>query len=243
MRIRVLMAILASGTLLSIAACGSSGSVGSQATPSGRSLESDAAAALRAAHSVKLSGTITDNGKIVRIDLGFFRSGAVGGSIGGQFTGSSSISLDLIVTGGAAYLLVNKQYFNSVLRLGGVPASACATLCGKYLKLPARQFKSFDLNGLTNHTFDPKIKLSGTVTTSTINGQPAYRLSDTVGNYLYVAKNGTHYPIEITRPGSGTVVFSEWNSVPPISAPPASRIVSLPGTVGSNPGGVAFSNF
>jgi len=243
MRIRVLMAILASGTMLSVAACGSSGSVGSQAAiPSARSLESAAAAALKTAHSVRLSGTMTDSGKVIKIDLGFFRSGAVSGTIVGRFDGRSSISLDLIVTGTAAYVLVNKQYFNSVLRLGGVPASACVTLCGKYLKLPAKQFSSFNLNGLTNQTFNQNIKLSGTVTTSIINGQPAYRISDTLGNYLYVAKSGNHAPIEITRPGSGKVVFSEWNSVPPISAPPASRIFRLPGSAGPNPAGAGFSN-
>jgi hypothetical protein len=234
MRTRLLMAILASGTLLGVAACSgsSSGSAGSRTTPSAIGLYSDASAALKAAHSVKLSGTFKDNGKVIRIDMGFFRSGAASGSISAGLAGRSSISVHLIVTGTAAYILVDKQYFKSVLRPHGAPASACVTLCGKYLKVPAKQFSGFSLNSLTNQLLKSTVKVSRTVTTSTINGQPAYRLIDPQHDYLYVAKNGTRYPIEITRPGAGALAFSEWNSVPPVSAPPASQIVSLPGQTG-----------
>jgi hypothetical protein len=231
MRIRVLIAVLASGTLLGLAACGSSGSAGSGTTPTATSLESDTIAALKAAHSVRLSGTITNKGQVIRIDMGF-RSGAANGSLSGPFAGTSSVSFHLIVTGGAGYILVDKQFFQSVLQRNGAPASACATFCGKYIKVPAKQFSSFNLNGLITQAFRSSIKVSAAVTSSTINGKPAYRLTDAKGDYLYVAKSGTHYPIEITRPGSGALVFSEWNSVPPISAPPASQIVSLPTGIG-----------
>jgi hypothetical protein len=88
------------------------------------------------------------------------------------------------------------------------------------------------MNDLVNQSFKANIDVSPTVRLSAINGQPAYRLTDPEGDYLYVAKNGTHYPLEITRPGSGTLSFSEWNSVPPISAPSARQVISLPGAIG-----------
>lgn len=227
MRIRSLMAILASGTLLGLAACSSS-SAGSRETPAAASLYSDALAALKTAQSVRLSGTITNKGQVIRIDMGFFRSGALSGSLSGPFAGASSVSFHLIVTGGAAYVLVDKQFFQRVLRQNGLPASACAIFCGKYIKVPAKQFSNFNLNALIKQALGSAVKVSATVTSSTINGKQAYRLTDTRGEYLYVAKSGTHFPIEVTEPGSGAVAFSEWNSVPPISAPPASQIVSLP---------------
>jgi len=229
MRLPSSVVILASGALLGLAACGSSGSAGSRMNPPAASLYSDALAALKAAQSVRLSGTIMNKGQVIRIDMGFLRSGAVSGSLSGPIAGASGVSFHLIVTGGAAYVLVDKQFFQSVLQRNGAAASACATFCGKYIKVPAKQFSSFNLNGLIAQAFRSNIKVSPTVTSSTINGKSAYRLTDTVkGEHLYVAKSGTHYPIEVTQPGSGVLTFSEWNSVPPISAPSASQVVSLP---------------
>jgi hypothetical protein len=236
MRIPVMVAILASGAILGVAACSSAssggGSVSSPPTPSAESLKSAVTAALKSAQSVKLSGTVTEGGKILKIDLGLFRSGALSGSLTGPYAGRSDISFDVIVTGGAAYILVDKQFFKSVLRSSGIPASACTILCGKYVKVPAKQFGGLNMNGLINHSFNANMTVSPTVKLSAINGQPAYRLADTEGDFLYVAKNGTHFPIEITRPGTGTLFFSEWNSVPPISAPPARQVISVPGAIG-----------
>jgi hypothetical protein len=240
MRVRVLMAILASGALLGLVACGSSGSagtrtgpsVGARTTPSAASLESDAFAALRSAQSVKLSGSLRQNGQFIRIDMGFFRSGAGSGSLTVPYAGKADVSLGLIITGGVAYIRVDEHFLKSVLRPNEDPADICSIICGKYIKVPAKQFGDFNLKGLINQGFSKNVKVSPTVTTPTVNGQQVYRLTDAEGDYLYVAKNGTHYPVEITRPGSGALVFSEWNSVPPISAPPSSQIISLPGAIG-----------
>jgi len=229
MRIRPLLALLASGAvMLGLAACssGNTGSGGSGNTPSASSLEADAIAALKSAQSVRLSGTITQGGKSISIHMGFLRSGAVQGSMSGPFAGSRNIAFSVIITGGTAYVLVDKQFFTSVLQANGAPASACATYCGKYIKLPTTQFSGFNLKGLTNQVFKSNTKVQASVVTATVNGQAAYRISDTKGNYLYIAKNGTHYPLEITRPGHGALLFSEWNSVPPISPPPASQVIS-----------------
>ena len=242
-KMRVLTAVLASGALLALAACGGiggggssssssgnghGGSAGSGTSPSAASLESDAITALKTAQSVKLSGNVTTSGKTFKVDLGLFRSGSVSGSLSGPYSGNTDVSFDLIVTGGSAYILVDKQFFNSILKSSGLPSSACSVLCGKYIKTSAKNFSGFNLNGLVNQGFKSNVKVTPTVTSATIDGQPAYGLTDAQGDRLYVARNGTHYPIEITRPGSGALVFSDWNSVPPISAPPANEVVSVP---------------
>src|SRR5215469_7765884 len=141
MRIRIGTAILASAAMLGLAACGGSGgSGGSGNSPSAKSLEADAVAALKSAQSVKLSGTITNAGKVISIDMGFLRTGDVSGSLSGPFGGVSKISFSLIITGGSAYILADKQFFTKVLEANGAPASACATYCGKYIKAPVTQF-------------------------------------------------------------------------------------------------------
>jgi hypothetical protein len=242
MRIRVLTAALVIGTLLGLTACGSNGpasgnaggSPGSKETPttpaipSAASLANDAMTALSTAVSVNLKGTVSENGQVVKLNMAFTSSGALSGSISGPFDGTH-LAADVIVVGQTAYVLIDKQYFNSVLRQHGVPASACAVYCGKYLKEPARQLKGLSLTRLTSRLFASTTVFSGTGTTATIDGQPTYRIHDNKGEYLYVTRAAPHRPIEVTKPGTGTVVFSEWNSVPPISPPPASKILDLSG--------------
>ena len=237
MRIRVLMMVLAASLLPGLAACGASGGstsggsshgASSPAVPSAASLAHDAKIALSTAQSVKFQGTVSENSQAIHLNLGFTGSGAVSGSITGPIAGTH-LALNVIVIGKTAYFLIDKQYFNSVFRQHGAPASACATYCGKYLKEPAKQLRNLRLPELTAHLFSSGTIFSGAVTTATIDGQPAYRIRDNKGDYLFVTKAAPHRPIEVTKPGNGTVVFSEWNSVPPISAPPASKIVDLSG--------------
>jgi len=65
------------------------------------------------------------------------------------------------------------------------------------------------------------------VSVTTYAGQPVYELSGH-GLRLYIAENGTHYLLGIIDPAKfGTVTFSDWNSVPPISPPPASEVINL----------------
>jgi hypothetical protein len=231
-----------SGTLLSLTACGSNdpgsgngnGSPGSQRTPaapaipSARSLAHDAQVVLNAAQSVRLKGTVTENGQTVKVNLGFNESGEVSGSVAGPIAGTH-LALDIIITGQTGYLLITRQYFNSILREHGVPADACATYCGKYFQEPAKKLKDLRLGELTSRLFSSGSVFSGAVTTATVDGQPAYRIRDNKGEYLFVTKAAPHRPIEVTKPGTGTVVFSDWNSVPPISPPPASKILNLSG--------------
>jgi hypothetical protein len=234
MRKKILVTIATVGTVIGLAACGgsstSSGQPGSGAL-SAQTLVNDALTALKSATSVRISGSVAQSGKNLHLDVGFFKSGPESGVISGPFLGAQS-TFKLIVVGGKAYILLDKALFDAIAKSHSIPASACATICGKYIETSATQFGDFNLNGLTHSMLKGGNKAVGGVTVTSINGQPAYRVSDGHGSYLYVAKNGTHYPLEITKPGTGTLTFSEWNSVPPITAPPASQVISVPGGIG-----------
>jgi hypothetical protein len=243
MRSRILAAILAAAAL-SLAACssgssqpssnGSSSSSGTapSGTPTAQTLLNEALAALRAASSVRITGGVIQNGKNLHFDVAFIRSGGASGTISGPFLTGAPATFKIIIAGGKGYVLLDKQFFNALSKAHHIPSSACSLLCGKYIAVPASQFGDFSLNGLTRAELSGASKAAPGVTTTTINGQPAFRISDGRGSYLYIARNGTHYPLEITKPGSGALVFSEWNAVPPITPPPASQVVSVPGGIG-----------
>jgi len=234
MRKRILAAIATTAALLGgVAACGGSGSSGPQGSnaPAAQTVVNDALAALRSAQSVRISGGLVQSGKSLHLDVGFIRSGSLSGTLSGPFAGIQA-TFKLVIVGGKGYILLDKQFFNAISKTNNIPASACATICGKYIAVPATQFGDFSLNGLTHSVFKGNNKAAPGVTTTTINGQAAYRVTDGHGSYLYVAENGTHFPLEITKSGTGTLVFSDWNSVPPVTAPPASQVITLPGGVG-----------
>jgi hypothetical protein len=198
--------------------------------PSAQTLVNDALAALKSARSVRLSGGSVQNGKHLPLDVGFMKSGALSGTLSGSFGGLHG-TFKLILVGGHGYILVDKQFFDALTKGHSMPVGACAALCGKYIETPVSQFAGFDLISLTSPMFGGQHHVVSGVTVTSINGQPAYRVSNGHGTYLYVAKNGTHYPLEIAEPGSGTLMFTQWNSVPPITAPPTSQIAKLPGGI------------
>ena len=245
MRTRMVAAIAVAGIVLGTAGCGGSSSSGSQGSsapassgstpqgpaPSSQTLLNDTLTALRTAKSVRISGGLVKNGQSLHLDVGFIRPNSLDGSISGPFAGVQA-TFKIIVVGGEAYVLLNKQLFNAISKAHHIPSATCAVICGKYIKVPASQFGGFTLNGLSNSVTKSTNKAVPGVTATTINGQAAYRISDGHGSYLYIAANGTHYPLEITKPGTGTLLFSEWNSVPPIAAPPASQVISVPGGIG-----------
>jgi hypothetical protein len=233
---RILAAIATTGALMGLVACGGNssgqqGSGGSSGAPPAQTLVNDALAALRSAQSVRMTGGMVQNGNSLHLDVGFIKSGSLSGTLSGPFAGAQA-TFKLIIVGSKGYVFLDKQFFNALAKTHGIPASACATLCGKYVAVPASQFGNFSLGGLTNSIFKGNNKAVPGSTVTTVNGQPAYRVGDGHGSYLYVAENGTHYPLEITKSGTGTIFFSEWNSVPPITAPPASQVISLPGGFG-----------
>ncbi len=179
-------------------------------------------AALRAASSVHISGTIRQGAKTLSLNLGITRSGAFSGTIS-----ENGAVLTVLARHGHSYLKLSA----AVLRIAHLPATACSRFCGKYLVLPALQshqlLAGLNMASMTHSlTSAPasKVKYLGAVT---IAGQPAWLLQDSHGNSIYVAAHGKPYVLrEVpTPPTKGSVNLTQWNAVRIPGPPPPNQVV------------------
>jgi hypothetical protein len=216
------LAAIAIGPLLAGCASGSSGS--SETRPTVESLVKTMRADFRHAKSLRLSGHMRVDGRPLAADLKMLRSG----DSAGQMT-LGGASFRIVRVGGDTYVDVSRSFFRYLRSTRPVPASACALICGKYVKIPAGAIPGFSLGNLAKmidkHVSAPK--QTPILSVTTFDGQPAYELSH-AGQAAFFAKNGHHYLIGYRARKQGVAMsFSEWNSVPPISPPPASKIVNI----------------
>lgn len=184
----------------------------------------DIAAALRDASSVHVSGTATQQGQTIGLDLSMTRSGLSGqASLGG-------IDVTVLTTGGSTYIKVNA----AILRSAHAPSTACKLFCGKYLKATAAEsgLTSLSMSSLMTSmsrsiTSTPvaKITFGGTVL---FNGVPAWVLEQPGQGTAYVAATGQHYLLRLVglQRGGGTMNFTQWNSARIPGPPPASQMVN-----------------
>jgi hypothetical protein len=179
-------------------------------------------AAMRAAKSVHMVGSVKENSQQITIDVSF-QGGGMSGTVG---VGGQTI--DLLLLSKQAYVKVDQAF----LKEAGLPASDCNSMCGRYLAVPSSQLGqagSLSLSSLMSQMLSkiPSAKndTSDVFVRGTLNGQPVLKGSGD-GVTLEVAGSGPPYPLLITQAGQGTVVFSEWNSVPPITPPPPSDIIT-----------------
>jgi hypothetical protein len=194
--------------------------------PSPDSLISGMEAAVNAARSVHISGSIVVQGQVVKIDMSFSRSGDVSGSVSAGPTAYS-----LIVTGGKTYMAPNSAY----LKQEGVPAKYCPVLCGKYADLGSYRQQGVSSSLSMSAILGRALKVlnpSGMTVTGkqTVNGQSAWVLTASDGT-VYIAAQGKPYLLRITGTGTGTggtgssVDFTQWNAVTILGRPPASQMV------------------
>ena len=192
--------------------------------PSVSVLVRDAKAAFTTAASVRVVGTVVENGQAVTMDVGMFRSGDLSGTIK-----AGPLDEKVVVAGGSSYVYVSKAFFSYLRKSEHVPGSACALMCGKYIKVPGSSFTSkFSLSVLAR-SFQKQVPVPaavGQVKVTSYHGQPAYELSDGK-THVFIAEHGTHYLLGVRASDNGkhgTVSFSEWNSVPPVAAPPPGEV-------------------
>jgi hypothetical protein len=215
--------VLAVAAGVAIAACGGSSPAGSktadQVMPAVQS-------AVKAAKSVHMTGSVIQGSQKLTMDLSFNSPSGVAGTIG--VNGAHFFLLSL---GGKTYIKLNASF----LKYAKAPASACATICGKYVELPAASATqitgSLSLNALAQQAFGKKIvasaKGSGAVfSPATVNGQAVLQCRQ--GAYtLDVAAQGKPYPALFTGPHGEDISFSGWNSTTLPGPPPASDVISL----------------
>jgi hypothetical protein len=215
----VLASLAVCGLLAGMTGCSSSGPA-----PSSAALLKDARTAFDSASSVKISGLVSYKGTKYSLNLAMFRAGDVSGTIG-----NGSVQVTLIVVHGKAYEYISRKFFNQVSKSQGVPAAACALICDKYIAVPAGHYGTFNLASMTRLFDSTMPKSNATVKVTTFGGQPAYELTEPDGSQAFIAQQGRHNLLAVRATGKGSLTFTEWNSVPPLTAPPASKIAKLPG--------------
>ncbi|HXW86964.1 MAG TPA: hypothetical protein VEJ42_01770 [Streptosporangiaceae bacterium] len=205
-----------------LSGCGSSGPSGSV---SAGQVMSALHTNVRQAHSVHMTGSVTQDGQKITVDLSFDNSNVFG------TISENGASFYLLSLNGTTYIKLDSSF----LKFAKAPASACALICGRYLELPASSASQItgqlSMASLADKPFSSTIAAkadqSGSVfVPATVDGQQVLQFRQ--GAYaLDVTSNGTRYPVLFTGPHGESVAFSEWNSVTLPPPPPASEVVNI----------------
>jgi hypothetical protein len=228
-------------------ASGSSGPTGFPATsptsPSGGTngdLSADALAraakhAMQSATAFRMTGSGSDNGALLRMDIHYGATSS-DGSI--TFAGNT---VQLRYVRPDMYMKAGAKFWRQVGSIGSTPSArdraALKLLKDKWVHLPENTSGLGQLAQLAVRTEVVKQAGLGGGTYSkgpdkTIDGVPAVSFVDAAdGSTVYVPATGTPYPIRIENPkpaGGGSLDLTDWNV--PFSAPrpPASEVVELP---------------
>jgi hypothetical protein len=182
--------------------------------------------AVKSAKSVHMTGSLVSGSQTITFDLSFYGRSDTSGTFS---DGNGAFSL--LIVNGTTYIKANSAF----LKLAKAPASACRTICGKYIKLPApaagQLTGSLSMSGLTTQMFG---SLPTSVTNNESNlfvrasydGQPVLKFSG--GGYtIDVASTGPAYPLLIKGQAGDSLTFSQWNALPAPVAPPASQVVNI----------------
>jgi hypothetical protein len=183
-------------------------------------------AAVKSATSVHISGSVKDGSQQDTIDMSFAGNDASGTvSQGGQ-------AYTILLVADKAYVKVDQGF----LKAANLPASDCTSMCGKYVAVPGSQISqltgSLSLARITNQFVSslPSSVRNDTADVfqkSTFDGQKALKFAQ--GRYtIDVADTGTPYLLYISDSSNGNnLTFSQWNSVPPLTPPPASEVITI----------------
>ena len=202
-----------------LAGCGGSkSSSNGVASKSADQIVAAAKSAVESATSVHASGSGTDNGVPLVIDLHI-----VAGKGGKGTLSEHGVSFELVRIGDTAYIKGSAAFYK---KFAG--AAAAQLLQGKWLKASATTGQLASLTPLTDLVkfFDTALANHGTLakgSETTVHGVKVIGVKDTTkGGTLYVATTGKAYPIEVTKTGAsgGTLTFDEWDKPVSLSAPP-----------------------
>ena len=183
------------------------------------------------AKSVHMKGSFTESGKKLQIDAAGDRAGTNTRVIVNDGTGV----LEILTVNGDYYLKADAAFWTK-----NGSSEAAKVAADKYVKVPASLAAS--MSDLKMGTLLDKIlakdmtgaqNLNTNVEKTEINGVSAYRMTDKIGSdgsKIYASADGQARLLRLEGPnGEGSLDFTEWNAVPPVSPPPADQIVSLPG--------------
>ena len=212
-RRRLLLCPLA--LLVAAAGCGGSKSNGEAAKPADQ-VVLDARTAAIDAKAVHVSGSITDAGRPLTLDLTIVRGG------GGKGTMSESgLRFEIVRVVDTAYIRGSDAFLRAF-----AGSAAAQLLHGKWLKGSATSGNLRALAPLTDivKLFNSALGSHGKLRNkgeTEYKGQKVVAVEDTTkGGTLYVAASGTPYPVAIVGgKGRGAIAFDRWNESASIEAP------------------------
>jgi hypothetical protein len=221
---RLLPVTVFAAVIAGAAACGSSGSTDPLAGLTAQQIATKAVAATEAAPIARVTGSGTDSGQTITVDLTLVHGKGCDGTLGEGNLGS----LTLIDDGPTTWILPDSKFYKT----SGAPASVAALLAGKYLETASSNSDVASLSQLcsmskllSQFTVDAG---SGKGTLTTVNGQSAVEINDKTGaGHAWVTDTAAPELLRIEKPGSsgGEINFTYPASAPAPAAPPASETV------------------
>jgi hypothetical protein len=185
-------------------------------------------AAALAAKSGHVSGTVTDSGDKVSLE------------VEGRTDGSNQKAAFSVGNGTATVLTVGGKYFMSgdskfwIEQTGDT--AAAKVLKGKYVKVSAADAKDMgdlSLGGLLKEMFQESElsaleKATGSVETRVEGGKQVWVAADGSGSEMWVDPT-TALPVKLVVTGkdAGELTFDRWNEAETFTSPPASKVVTL----------------
>jgi hypothetical protein len=218
------IAIVGTALAAGAVACGSSSSTDPLAAMTSKQIATQAVTGTEAAPSVRIMGTGSNSGQAFAIDLTLVKGKGCQGSL----SEGSAGSFKLVYDGSTVWVLPDSKFYQA----SGVPTAARTILDGKYLKVKATTGNG--IGSLAQICTISKLLAQFSVdagsakgTKTTVNGQPAVKITDKTGTgFAYVTDATPPELLQITKPGSsgGTISFS-YGTTATIAPPPASQVI------------------
>lgn len=210
----------ASGT----AGVGTTGASDPLAGLNSQQIAAKAVSGTEAATAVRITGTGTDSGQTVTLDLTEVKGKGCFGTIAEGKIGS----FKLVYNGTDVWVLPDAAFYAAE----NVPAAAKTILDGKYIEVSASDASLGSMSSLCSMTSllsktKPDASLSKGVKT-TYNGQSVYKITDKTGaGVAYVSDSSPSQILYIDKSGSdgGQLTFTYYTTPPAITPPPASQTI------------------
>jgi hypothetical protein len=198
-----------------VAGCGGGSSSNGEAGKSAQQVVADARQAADSAKIVHVVGGGVDNSRPLKLDLW------IGDGKGKGHLEESGLAFDIVRIGDTVYLKAKSSFWK---RFGG--SAAAALLHDKWVKAPASTGDLASITPLTDKKqfFKSILEQHGNIENkgeTTYKGQKVVEIRDTTqGGSLYVAAEGTPYPVAVEGgKQQGDVSFRDWNADEPVTAP------------------------
>lgn len=221
-------ALIAAAVTAGVAACGSSAPVDPLASLSVNQIMSKTMTDLKAASSVRFSGTVNDSGQNIAMDLTITKDGSCRGTMSESDTGT----MDIVAVGQTVWFQMTAKFWSS--QGGGISSAEASELAGKYISLPENSSTMSGFSQLCSpsglaSSFTSKKNSLKKGAESTIDGQKVLAIKDSADSAIaYVSDTAAPELIRLTGSGSNkgsSVDFTGYGDKVLITAPPSNEVI------------------